>query len=345
MKLIYIIIIISSLLFLSSCKKNIGKSFNKFPVSYTLKGKKADDNFIFKTGLVDVYDSLLIITSTPQTTQCIHVYNKNTFQHMISTGDIGKGPSEIINPGLGCVDKQNGIIWYRDMGRQKIWKYEIVKMLTEKNHKPVQFIPLPPGHFFIQFESSAMNTISFANTDENILISYFNQKGEIIDSLNVEDKICLYGRTTEDSRKFILNYFYTDHPFKKLHAIAYRFADVFAIVGQKGNVISIVRGPDHFQQNPDYNKLDQTIAYSGIYSNEKFIYCLYSGKKRMEEKDGEMVVNQEKTLHVFNWNGEPVASVNLEYSAMSFDIDEQNNRLVTFAAETGGIVYYQLPKL
>ncbi|MEL7587112.1 MAG: BF3164 family lipoprotein [Prolixibacteraceae bacterium] len=339
----YYILFWGVIAFFVSCKENRLKIIKQFPQAHSLHGNRIDEGFVFKAGQIDIFDSLLIVTSTPGTTKCIHIYNKNNFEHIISLGEVGRGPNEISSPGLACVDKKSGIIWFRDMGHQKMWKFSISDILVRNEYKPTYSIPLPPDNFFIQFECDHPEIFSFAAVDKNVLISYFNHRGEIVDTLSVPDKLQIYSKIDDESRKFTSNYMYADHPIKKIHAIAYRFADVFAIVDDRGKVISAVHGPDNILQDPDYSKIDQVLTTSDIRSDNEYIYCMYSGEKRMETKGGELTPNYAKKILVYNWEGNPVAVLNLEYPLVSFDVDSQNNLLYTFCPETGGIVYYQVP--
>jgi hypothetical protein len=325
-----------------SCKRDQTIEFSSFPKTFELKGTKVKDELYFKGGAVDIFDSLLIISSTPEKTECIHLFNKNSFKHILSTGRIGGGPGEITNMGLGCIDKTKGIIWYRDLGRKILWEFKIEEVLSKPDFLPVNYLPLPKEKFFIQFFPEENNLFSYANPDQDVLISFFNHKGELLDSLNIPDQLNVYDKLNEDTRMYTSTYLYRKHPLKKLYVIAYRMADVVAVISSQGHIISKTLGPGKVMENPRYGENNYVETNEHIVVSDKLIYCLYLGVKNLEMTEGEISVNHPKELHIYDWKGEPVAKIDLEYSATTFDIDFEKNRMITFSPETGGIVYYNL---
>lgn len=344
MKVIYKLLVILAFIIIYSCKRDHVVEFSSFPESYELKGTKVKDTLYFKGGAVDIYDSLLIISSTPEKAECIHLFNKNSFKHILSTGRIGGGPGEITNMGLGCIDKSNGVIWYRDLGRKILWEFKIDEVLAQSNFLPINSLPLPKNKFFIWFFPEKNNMFSFANPDQDILISFFNHQGELVDSLDIPDRLNVYDKLNENTRMYTATYLYRAHPVKKQYAIAYRMADVVAIIDPQGHIISKAWGPGKILENPKYGESNYIETNEHIVVSDKLIYCLYLGVKSLEMKGGEIFVNHPKKLHIYDWKGEPVAKIDLEYSATTFDIDFENNRIITFSPETGGIVYYNLPQ-
>ncbi|NLO69531.1 MAG: hypothetical protein GX102_00975 [Porphyromonadaceae bacterium] len=338
-----IIICLSIILPVNSCKQNKQIEFTAFPESYKLKGIKVENELLFKTGIIDVCDSFLILNSAAEMEKCIYVFNKNTFKYVLSTGNVGRGPHEIANMGLGVADKSKGIIWYRDLGKMVIWEFNIQKALLNPVYFPETFVPLPEDKFFIQFFSEPNNLFSFADPDQEILISFFNHKGEVIDSLAIPDYLNIYKKINENTRKHTSTYLYLRHPQKEQYVIAYRMADVVAIIDSRGNIISKVRGPGKILEIPKYDEnYFQTNKYLAV--SDQYIYSLYLGKKQFEMKNKEMNINYPQKLHVFNWKGQPVAKIDLEYPATTFDVDIEKNRIITFSPVTGGFIYYNLPE-
>mgnify|MGYP006287349417 CR=1 FL=1 len=335
-KHLYILILI---LFFS-CNNN-KEYFTSFPQNFKLEGKIISLEQNYRNGIIDFYDSLLIISSTMQSPYLIHFYNKNDFNYISSTGKRGSGPGEISSPGLGCIDNKEGVVWYRDMGRKKLWKFGIAEALTNKDYIPSNSNMIPTDIFFIDFNYFHNGIFSFSNTNQEIFISYFNEKGEQLDSLNVRNDLKIYEKIDEQSRKYTSNYLYTSNIDRGLHAIAYRFCDVFSIIDSNGGIVSINYGPGRVRQKPDLKKLNQIITNYEIASNEEFIFCLYLGEKKFnEEKNSPMFP---KVLHIYDWTGTPLVKLELNYTVMSFSIDNDSNRIVTFSPETGGLIYYNIP--
>jgi len=71
-----------------------------------------DNGLFFGPSLLSIYDSLLILSELTLHgyDKCIHMLNKNTFKHIVSTGILGKGPQEITRPGDITIEKDKNIL-------------------------------------------------------------------------------------------------------------------------------------------------------------------------------------------------------------------------------------------
>jgi hypothetical protein len=332
------------ILLVYSCQQNKQIKFTSFSESYELRGVKVEDSILFQTGIIDIYDSLLILNSTAGMEKCIHIFNKNSFKYILSTGNTGRGPHEIQIMGLGTIDKSKEIIWYRDLGKMVLWEFKINEVLMNPTYFPENFVALPEDKFFIHYLPELNNLFSFADPDQKILISFFNHKGEVIDSLNIPNRLNIYKKLDENTRKHTSTYLYQRHPSKEQYVIAYRMADVIAIIDSRGHVISKSWGPGKILEKPKFGETNYLQTYKYLKVSDRYIYGLYLGLKRFEKKENELLPSYPKIMHIFDWKGQPVAKINLEYPASTFDIDIEKNRIITFSPVTGGFIYYDLPK-
>ena len=74
---------------------------------------------ILFSGASSVYilDNYFIVGEIkPSNNKAIHIFNKNSFKYITSTGVIGKGPGEINRPGYIGIDRKNKILWVLDSG-------------------------------------------------------------------------------------------------------------------------------------------------------------------------------------------------------------------------------------
>lgn len=306
MKYYYSLAFALSILFLAACNKNKSISFSEFPKEFSLKGEKVEDKNHIKMGTVDLYDTLLIICSPLEMRKCIHIYNKNSFKYLKSVGVRGRGPGEISVPGHGCIDDNKGILWYRDIGKKILLEFDLDKVLKVRDYKPENSIGLPDGKFFIQFYNEGNGHFSFSNPSQDTLISFFNYNAICIDSISIINELDVYKKLDRDTRMFTATYIYEKHPTEDKYVISYRMADVTAVVDSKSNIISIVHGPGNVIERPVYGEKNYIETNQKIVVNDEFIYCLYSGKKKSEEKDGEVLHNFAKNVHVYNWRLEPI---------------------------------------
>ena len=327
-----------------ACETSNKMEFKKFQSEFNLIGQVVESEQFFKMGMVDIYDSLLIITNPPENPRIIHIFNKNSHEFIGSAGKIGKGPSEINVPGLSCIDKVNGNIWIRDMGLQKMFKFPIAAILSNPNFMPTESVAIPDGKFFISFRTTPQGNFSFSNPDQKIFISFFNTNGKWLKDKDIPDKLQENGKVDEKNRMYSANYLYTEHPDGDKWIIAYRFKDILAVIDSMGELKWKIQGPDRINQVPNIDNQSIRSTYEQIVCNGKFIFGLYSGLKKIESKDGEIFYNYPRKIHVFDLNGNPFALINLTHSVVWFDYDYEFNRIVTFSPETGGVVYYALPE-
>lgn len=349
MKKIYNSLIISigliSILLISCGTQHTEIQFTKFPKTFQLKGTRANIKEIFRFGMVSIYDSVLIISNTFETEKQFHLYDRNSLKYLGSAGQVGRGPNEIVNPGLASLDAKKGLFWFLDIGSRKIWKFDIDSMIHIKNYLPGSFITMPELFVIVLYYPFRDNLFSFIENAPNKLISFFNEKGEILDSLAITDKTNLY--KPEELQTFLRAYnpyfLYTFHPSLDKAVIANRYSDFLFIIDSKGNVLKKVQGPNSNFQIPDPDNHDQILTYyNTISSDDNFIYCLYLNKKSFNEQQ---VPNAPNKILVYKWDGNPVAEINLEFTAMSFVVDKENNRIVSYSTQVDDLVFYDLPKL
>ncbi len=331
------------LLLLISCLSSNKRSFKKFYKEYTIKGVIVQEETLFSQGIIDIYDSLLIITSTPQKTNCIHFYNKNSFKYISSTGVIGNGPNEIKVPGHCSIDKDKGVIWYRDLGNQCLWKFDISKALNNKNYLPQEKIPIPKDKFFILFRFESDSLFSFMDTDQDKLISFFNLKGVIIDSLQINNTINLYdSEISEETRMCSAIYLYDKDTVTNNYVVAYCYSNLIAKIENK-KVTQQTIDSKHNIYIPDTHDPSQIKANSCLRVNKSITYCLYSGKKSFDSSTLDSDYNYASTINIFDKELNPIGRIKLNHTAVWFDLDQGNKRIITFSPEMGKLVYYNLP--
>lgn len=325
---------------LLSCNDNKRDGeFTKFPDNILLDSRiiELEENYVH--GHFHVYDTLLFLTNTPGNPYQVHVYD-NDYRFIKSAGLIGAGPGEITNPFFAAIDDGRGILWFLDMGKQVLHKFVIDSLLNIENYFPRTNVPISDDKYIItQYYPLADNMFSYS--DFNVtppMISFFDISGSLVDSIIIYEDIAKgFGFNSSDI--FLNTFLYQHHPENEKIVLAHRFSDVIVIIDHKGKVLATQQGPDMINQTPDPTNDSQVSTHVALQADEEFIYALYRGNVVFDENN--QLVYPE-IIHVFNWDGEPVISMQLENALNSFTLDENNQRLIGFSLETGNVVEYSL---
>lgn len=340
---IKLIIILPISIIIFSCNTSNKIKWDNFPLEYNLKGDSIRTEIPLIHGILNIYDSLLIVTSTPNNVKCIHYFNKNTFKYISSTGIVGNGPNEIIVPGNCSIDSNNGTIWYPDFGKKCIWKFNIKESLSNKDYLPKYQIPLPENLVFFYFKHENDSLFSFGDLASDKLISFFNSTGKLIDSLTVKNTINLYKSEIPDqTRMSTCIYQFDKDIISNEYVVAYRFANVIAKIDASKEASVILQSNDKVNL-PDKRDYSQIMTNECIKVYNSNVYCLYSGQPRYFNDGQESNYNYPKTINIFNKKLQPLVKLSLDHTAMWFEIDQENNRIVTFSPETGSFVIYKIP--
>jgi len=293
-----------------------------------------------------LFDSLLIFSNTPNKARYIHLFKKKDYKFIASSGIIGKGPGEITNPFLAILDNKRGVIWCMDHVKRKIFEFPSDSILINSDYLPSYSVPMPSEkRFIIQYRPFNDKLFSFLNNEPNALISFFDHKGNIPDSLNIANKILFYEDSPELKKSNKILYIHKFHPSKDKLVIAFRYSDIIKILDKEGNILRSIQGPDKINEDPLAPLTESILAYFDVSIDKNYIYCLYQGGKRTKKENGQLISNFPHSLFIFDWDLNPIARINFKHSVSSFVIDDLNHRIVTFSPDFGDFVIYELPEL
>jgi len=333
-----------SLIIIIGCSDNNSmETFSKFPKRIKLEGKETGVELYFKIAYLDVYDSLLLITET-HTENTIHLHKKNSFDYIFSTGKIGRGPGEIERPGFYVFDKEKGILWTPDLADNEIMKWKIDSLIAKvKTYRPTVSYK-PPSCLWPTPSFSQLNDSTFLYRVQDNPDYYFyaaNTKGKVTDSLNIKNKTKIYPDVNKKDLIATRWFHHIIHPTEKKILIAYRNSDIIVGIDFNGNILFQKQGPDMIQESPTKNYMKRT--YSSLRATKSHILGLYKGgyvKKYPKDKP-----KYPENIFVFDWQGKPIANLQLEHPTATFDIDKENKKIITYAVDLGQIVTYDLPSL
>ncbi|MBS3742632.1 MAG: hypothetical protein KGY74_10970 [Candidatus Cloacimonetes bacterium] len=320
------------------------ETFTEFPLTDTLEAIEPNVKAYFRGADLYVYDSLLIL-ETMYADNKLHLYNKNTFEQLAISGVSGKGPGEIRNPFGTALDRQNGVIWYCDQGNRNIWKFEIEGILKDTAYRPKKSVKIPSGPKFISNHKYLRDGLfTYPDNERANYLKTFNTKGEIVDS--IPNRTNIYPDLKPKEIMYTTWYLYTIHPSKERIFLAYHNADIIVCTDFEGNVLYVKQGPDMIQEKPkrmaarEEAKENKKSTYWGIRADDKYLYCLYSGRNSWRMENDKPTPQYSRKILIFTQEGDPVMKLRLEHPTPVLALDKENDRIITYPWSIGNVVYY-----
>ena len=328
-------------------KDEVKKEFEKFPNSVRLNGKKTNTQNFRSMEIVGIIDSLLIISSSLDKYE-FYIFNKNNFNLITKEGKTGKGPKELTAAVNGNINKKSGYIYTGDRSKLKIFKFNIDSMLNKKNYLPSEYVNLPKNFANASQIRVVNDSLIFGLGMREYSAVIINEKGEIIDTIgqipNKPENI------NSNMHRNLYMKFMTYNNNQKKFAISYFNFDKLNVYKLNGKRIFKIYGPDFIKTS--YNDIKSPgaprTAYWNMYSDNNYIYGLYSGKKGYEKDNSSfngIKQNHPKKIFIYDWQGKPKLKVVLDRESVDFTIDKNSNRLIAVSFKDRTLVVYNLKKI
>jgi|GEM_PF-2579724 len=317
---------------------------NEFPKNEAIIGEHVDFYPIpFCPGNIFIIDSLLLkINSNRCEDNFFYVYNKNNSEFLGSFGTKGRGPNEFLYPhttGQYIIDNVSIKLWVHDIHQKRFDLIDVTKSIDEKRtvisdsfREPlpmifvINAIILPNGDLIGR--SMSPEGRFFYHDSKNELtkwVEYFPEVAKPPFSEN--DMFNLYSGPTgikhDNSRIASALQF-----FKRIDVFSARLEHLFSLAFNDSP------GNPEFFSNPE-NPMPGTLMryYSDLYLSSRYIYAL--NRNVPQEKIRTRTYPATNELHVFSWDGDPVACYSLNQTLYSFTIDEENGFLFGLTRATG----------
>ena len=248
------------------------------------------------------------------TDKFVHIFDRDTYQPIISTANKGQGPNEFPNPGSLIMDEAHRCFYLPDNARMKLYTYYIDSLLVDPAWQPELKCSFPEDQI----------------PDECVYVNDTLCIGRVLLPIGVNDfrtGVCCWNMETEAIR--LMPY---QHPkIKKkraecivspehnLYVDAYHRDDLLTFCDLDGNLKCNVYGPS-WQDGEWTHGKKQFVK--GVICNDKLIVG-YSGKDRREKNSTCATI-----LHVFDLQGNYIKTLDVGYLTYSLCYDAENNRLL-----------------
>lgn len=302
--------------------------------------ERIDPGFILGNSWLYILEEVLIVLEwDPEGDKGIHLFDKNTFRYLTSTGILGQGPGEIIRFGRMGVNPSNRTFWVPDHGKQMVFVFHLDSVLRNENYLPRKGFPLNDEIFIEHFDfindsivlGKAVQVLSSSSFD--MATARFNIKSEEIKTYGYEPPDVIGKKANSQFKSSVPNDFYVN---------AYYYYDLITICALDGSLLQNVLGPDGL----DNKKLKKTY-YTEVDILGDEIWASYLGDVGLvEDEFGQTKGALPTKWLVFNQNGGYIRSFRSDFHIRDFCMDEENNRIIAFFDDREpGLAYIDLEGL
>lgn len=273
-----------------------------------------------------IIDSFLVFNEyASKESKGIHLFNKNTFDYITSTGYLGRGPGEIIGLGSNGVSPDQSVLWVDDHGNQVRWKFPLDSILGNENFLPQEKIAMNPDFFLREYEFLNDTTVLGIAVIPLSVSSMEMATAKSNFSTGTTEK---FGYKHPDIKDRYETYAYFKLSVKhNIYVNCYERIDLMTICDLEGNLVKNIYGEHKNTTNVNF----LTCYFKGVDIYKDFILVSYLGKRELIKEEGKAPEFFAPTrLLVFDVTGNFVKSIEIGYQFTSFCVDEDNNRVIMY---------------
>lgn len=336
---------LSTILILVSCSKHSNQEKyqkhrnNVIDVSNQLIDTKLDTKLMFGAQTVlHVIKDYLIVCDHQNPEKGIHLFNKNTFEYITSTGLKGHGPGEIVRYGHIGIDNENGLFYVTDFGKMTAFKFVLDSVLINPNYMPSEDFSIikdlfPATFAFVNDSIIVGNGLDIIdNRNFNSTLVRYNIRTEVIEKI---------GKPNPDIDTKNRSTYFSLSREQAICVETFADYDLMTIRDLEGNTIKHVHGPQ-------WGEKERAFQYYSIVSilNDKIV-AAFLGEQGVVLDD----VQQQKSvfptkLLIFDINGEYLKTLETGGDIFYFCADPDNDRIIlSFYDRENQFAYIDLNKL
>ncbi len=279
---------------------------------------KIEDIFIGEIIQLNLLDNYLIIGDYQSPDKLIHLFDKNNFKYICSTGNKGKGPGEITNLGHIAPDKIHRKLYVSDNGQAKLFCFDVDSLLADPLYLPYVKLNL----------SKSVVPINYIYVNDTLCIGCC---WEIIGNNNFKPYVGKWNMLSNEVK--LIKYEHPDVKRKRVStAVSPKFGlyieahgcyDLITIGSLSGELRCNIYGPNWETQ----------LSKKSYYGRCKFckdkIFVTYLAKDLFtKEANGEIRGNYTTQFIIFDLEGNYLQTLETDYRLKDFIYDEENNRLI-----------------
>lgn len=315
----------------STTEKYQDKRENIINVHDQIKEIVVEDVLINNYSWPQIIDDYLFIEDHKSTDKFIHIFNKNNFKYITSTGLKGEGPGEIVRIGHIAEDKVNRKFYVSDHGKNKIFSFDLDRVIADPAYLPVEKMTMgdqvfPNNYIYIN------DTISIGVTIQRLGYGDFLPVVGKINMKTGEIKPMSYTINPSVKKKRITFALSMEHD---IYVECYMPHDLMTICSLDGELKYNIHGPNWDTETHG------TCYYEDVTFCGNRIVATYWGGKCFKDRKS---IFPTKFL-VFDLEGNYLKTLETGYRIMKFCYDKDNNRIILCMDDEIQYAYLDLGEL
>lgn len=327
-KLLYLLLMIicCSCTYNSETEKHQYKRDNIINVRDKLKEIKIDNVLIGAYPQLFLINECLIISDNHSYDKMLHVFDKGTFRHLVSTGTKGEGPGEIIEVGYVGIDETNRVFYVSDWGKQTIFSYKLDNVLSDSLYMPEVKIKMKGDQFPAQYQyindTLSIGTIltPIGTHDFKPVVAKWNMITGAVKPMeyehpDIEKKRICFAVSMKNG----------------VYVECYSYNDLMTICDIDGKLKCNIYGSSDWNKG----KSNRTLYYAEVAFCKDKIVATYSGGNTFSKReDGSIKSNSPTKFMVFDINGNYIRTLETEHEIGCFCYDEKNDRIIMYLQDS-----------
>lgn len=275
------------------------------------------ENMEIATSSVFLLNEFLLILDYQNAANHIHIFDKNTFEHLTSIAPKGKGQGEFVNIGQIVANEKERTFYANDHGKHCIFEYSIDSVISNPYYIPKVKVKMSNKLFPIGYDyyndtlSIALTLKPISNNDFIQIVSKWNMS-------NGELKLMPYEHPKPVKRRISCASSIEDN----IYVECYIRHDLMTICNLDGNLKYNIYGPT-------WDERGTQIAHYGdvLFINNKIV-TLYNGNNQyFLDKNKRTRASYPSKMIVFNKAGEYIKTLDVGLQIANYKYDKETNRV------------------
>jgi hypothetical protein len=316
-------------LFLFGCQSDPDKRFtlsgvSVMDVSQKITDLETDQILTSPVPYISGKYLMLVDIQTNLGEKGVHIFDKNSFDYLGSTGIVGEGPGEIIQYGEIGITPDENVFWLPDFAKLRMFRFRVDSALMDENYLPRGSLPFS-NDFFLSRLKFVSEELALGSGVEVLSPSTFRTSLGKWDLLSgkVEKFGYEHPRLKNERTNAYFDYSY-DH---QLMALSYGNYDVLSVFDAEGNAKFNLIGEKEF------NNENRNLKFFGqVQFTKDYIFSSYLGDNHtLFDANGNPIHVMPSKLLMFNLEGDLLKILETGHDIRFFAVDGVQNRVICYS--------------